>query len=135
MSSFIPGLELSRRFFEDAVRPILSRAAPDLGYAAALIGSGSEVLGFDDEMSADHHWGPRVMLFLDDAAMNLQERIDQALRDNLPLEFLGYPTNFSGPDPNDNNVQRLVAVEAGPVNHRIEIYTLRAISGTIWTST
>jgi len=35
-----------------------------LSDAAGIIGSGSEVLGFDDEMSSDHHWGPRTMLFL-----------------------------------------------------------------------
>ena len=66
MSDFIPGLELSRRFFEEAVEPILETEFPGLRFAAALVGSGSEVLGFDTEMSSDHHWGPRVMLFLDE---------------------------------------------------------------------
>src|SRR5262249_4453989 len=47
-------------------------------------------------------------------------------REQLPPIFRGYPTNFSDPDPNDNNVRRLVAVESGPVNHRIEIFTLRS---------
>ena len=62
---FIPGLELAGRFYREAVRPILDDAFPGLAHAAALIGSGSEVLGFDTAMSADHHWGPRAMLFLD----------------------------------------------------------------------
>src|SRR5688572_18525054 len=103
MPQFIPGLKLSRLFFEQAVRPIIQRTAPDLKYAAALIGSGSEVLGFDDEMSADHHWGPRVMLFVHpDDLESAKEKIDQALREQLPTEFHGHPTNFSDPDPNDN---------------------------------
>jgi hypothetical protein len=34
-------------------------------HAAALLDSGSEVLGFDDAMSTDHHWGPRVLLLLE----------------------------------------------------------------------
>lgn len=123
MPEFIPGLELSRLFFEQAVRPIILRTAPKLKYAATLIGSGSEVLGFDDDMSSDHHWGPRVMLFLDD--MTERDRIDRALRESLPYEFLGYPTSFSEPDPNDNNVQQLVALDTGPVNHRVEISTIR----------
>src|SRR6476659_1008344 len=126
MSEFIGGLKLSRLFFEQAVKPILHDTIPYLRYASVLMGSGSEVLGFDDEMSADHHWGPRVMLFLNeddfDSACNL---IDRAMRERLPTKFLGYPTNFSDPDPNDNNVQNLLAVESGPINHRVEIFTIR----------
>ena len=123
MPKFVPGLELSRLFFTDEVRPILHRVAPELKYAAGLIGSGSEVLGFDDEMSSDHHWGPRVMIFRND--VEERERLVAVLRDELPTQFLGYSTNFSEPDPNDNNVQRLVAVESGPINHRVEFFTPR----------
>ena len=64
MSNFIPGLELCRLFYLEAVKPVLDTFSRSLQYSAALIGSGSEILGFDTEMSADHHWGPRVMLFL-----------------------------------------------------------------------
>ena len=126
MKKFIPGLELSRQFFEQAVRPVVDSSAPKLQYAAALIGSGSEVLGFDDEMSSDHHWGPRVMLFLNETDhVSKRELIDSALRQQLPAAFLGYSTHFSEPDPNDNNVQRLVEGEPGSINHRVEISTLR----------
>jgi hypothetical protein len=126
MASFIPGLQLSRLFFEQAVQPILQTEAPGLRYAAALIGSGSEVLGFDDEMSADHHWGPRVMLFLQELDYsNKREAIDNALREQLPSSFAGFPTNFSEPDPNDHNVQQLIEIDGGPINHRVEIFTLR----------
>ncbi|PYS82501.1 MAG: hypothetical protein DMF67_12580 [Acidobacteria bacterium] len=57
MADFIPGIELSRLFFFEAVKPVLDAEFPRLRYGAALIGTGSEVLGFDTEMSADHHWG------------------------------------------------------------------------------
>jgi hypothetical protein len=33
-------------------------------HAAALLGDGSEVLGYDDETSTDHDFGPRVQVFL-----------------------------------------------------------------------
>ena len=51
MTEFIHGLELSALFFREVVKPILDADFHGLRYAAALIGSGSEVLGFDDAMS------------------------------------------------------------------------------------
>jgi|SRR5215213_5670313 len=64
MPKFVPGLKLSKLFYRQQVRPILNREFPTLRYSAAVIGWGSEVLGFDTPMSRDHHWGPRVLLFL-----------------------------------------------------------------------
>jgi len=34
-----------------------------MAYSAALLGWGSEVLGFDSPRSADHSWGPRLQIF------------------------------------------------------------------------
>ncbi|MGR3936917.1 hypothetical protein LCH29_29095 [Streptomyces sp. BRA346] len=51
---FVPGLELSRRFYLEAVRPLLDEAAPGTTHSAARLGSDSEVLGFDTARSADH---------------------------------------------------------------------------------
>ncbi len=123
---FIPGLQLSRRFYWEVVRPILDRGFPRLPHSAALIGSGSEVLGFDDSVSRDHHWGPRLQLFLrvEDHTQH-SSAIDAALRRHLPYEFLGYSTNFSEPNPEDNNTQLLAAISEGPVNHRVQTLTLR----------
>jgi hypothetical protein len=122
---FIPGLELSRRFYWEAVRPILDAAFPNLPHGAALIGSGSEVLGLDTEMSADHHWGPRVMLFLlPEDYEHHRATIHETLRHRLPHSFMGYPTNFSSPNPEDHGTQALVPTESGPVNHRVEMLTL-----------
>jgi hypothetical protein len=123
---FTPGLELARRFYWEAVRPLLDADFPGLPHSAALIGTGSEVLGFDTPMSSDHHWGPRTMLFLaEDDYERQRDRITGSFRWKLPHRFLGYPTNFSAPNPDDGGTQRLAATEAGPVNHRVEIYTIR----------
>lgn len=54
MPDFIPGLQLSEAFYREAVRPILDAAFPGLVYAAALIGNGSDVLGYDTPRSTDH---------------------------------------------------------------------------------
>jgi hypothetical protein len=125
-TDFIPGLELGRRFYQEAARLILDAEFPGLRHSAALIGPGSEVLGFDTPMSADHHWGPRAMLFLtaDDEA-RCRGAIREALRWKLPHRFLRYPTNFTEPNPDDGGTQLLSASDAGPVNHRVEIYTIR----------
>lgn len=54
------GIELSQRFYRRAVAPLLG----DVPHAAALLGNGSEVLGYDDDVSPDHDFGPRVQIFL-----------------------------------------------------------------------
>jgi hypothetical protein len=51
MTPHVPGLQLSEAFFRQAVKPIVDREFPNLRYAAALIGSESDVLGFDTAMS------------------------------------------------------------------------------------
>ena len=126
MTEFVKGLELSRLFFEEAVRPALSSEFPALRYAAALLGTGSEVLGFDTEMSADHGWGPRVDLFLEEDDYEAsREAVRESLRRSLPHRFRGYPTSFTEPDAADNGVQHLEARDAGPVNHKVELTTAR----------
>ena len=94
------------------MRPILDADFPGLRHSAALIGTGSEVLGFDTPMSSDHHWGPRAMLFLaEDDYERQRDRITETFRWKLPHRFLGYPTNFSAPNPDDNGTQLLAATE------------------------
>jgi hypothetical protein len=124
--AFIPGRELAGLFYTEAVRPILDTAFPDLPHAAALLGTGSEVLGFDTLMSTDHSWGPRVTLYLSpDDHDRYAAAIDDALRRRLPHSFRGYTTNFSEPDANDHGVQLMRPTADGPVNHAVEIVTAR----------
>jgi hypothetical protein len=89
-----------------------------------LIGWGSEVLGFDAPLSRDHHWGPRVLLFLnDDDYLKVKDKVIQALSDNLPYDFLGYSTNYSKPD--SSGVRHAIRIKRGPVNHMIQVFTLK----------
>ena len=128
--SAINGLELSRRFYSEEVAPRIAQRWPDLAYSAALIGHGSEVLGFDDDTSPDHHWGPRVMLFLrPDDLDKVSGNISSHLAQTLPYEFLGFPTNFSAPNPEDPGVQLLSPINEGPVNHRVEMLDLGSYLG------
>jgi hypothetical protein len=126
MPAFLPGLELSRLFFAEAVRPVLTARFPRLRYAAALLGGGSEVLGFDTPMSADHGWGPRVDLFLAEADFAaVRDAVDAALRRELPHRFRGHPTSFTPPDPADHGTQLLDPREGGEVHHRVALFTTR----------
>jgi hypothetical protein len=95
MGAFVSGLELSRRFYTDAVLPVLKASYPDLPYSAALLGRGSEVLGFDDEMSGDHDWEPRVQLFLrrEDRTRH-GAALEAVLRRDVPAQFADRPTQF-----------------------------------------
>ncbi|MGI9105025.1 MAG: hypothetical protein ACR2G4_02125 [Pyrinomonadaceae bacterium] len=67
MSDFIHGIALGEAFYREAARPILDAYFPALKHSAALLGWSSEVLGYDDEQSTDHTWGPRFYLFLSEA--------------------------------------------------------------------
>jgi hypothetical protein len=126
MSNFIPGLRLSAELYREAVAPIVAAEYPDVPYSAALIGSGSEVLGFDTEMSSDHHWGPRVMIFLREADhARYHAAMHFTLSQQLPRTFRGYPTNFTPPNPDDSGTQLLQATDSGPINHRVDILTVR----------
>lgn len=64
MNGFIPGLELADFYYWETVRPILDDEYPRLEHSAGLVGPGSEVMGFDIEMSAGHNWGAQVVLYL-----------------------------------------------------------------------
>jgi uncharacterized protein DUF4037 len=84
---FVPGLELACAFYEDVVAPLIGARA----HAAALIGSGSEVLGLDTERSTDHGWGPRLKVFVEVGDV---EAVREAVERGLPDEFRGWPTRF-----------------------------------------
>src|SRR6476659_6188055 len=96
VSMFVPGAELSRRFHDEAVQPVLSATFPGVPHSAALLGRGSEVLGFDDEMSTDHDWKPRALIFLaEEDERRLGAEVRAALQRDLPATFAGRPTGHA----------------------------------------
>ena len=102
---FVPGLELAGDFYAGVVRPLLADEFPGLRYAAALLGPGSEVAGFDTQRSTDHDWGPRLQLLLHDApgdgdpgdgdTAGTAAAITAMLTRRLPDSFRGYPVRYS----------------------------------------
>jgi hypothetical protein len=109
----MPGLELARRFYAEAVRPLLG----DLPHAAARVGQGSDVLGYDTLRSADHDWGPRLELFLRPEDLHRAGELSAMLSRRLPKRFLGWPTHFEPPGAR----VRSMAETDGPVDHYVRI--------------
>jgi hypothetical protein len=103
VTAFLPGRELARAFYAEVVGPLLG----DVEHSAALLGHGSDVLGFDDARSTDHGWGPRVQVFVRDGDVSgVRERIERG----LPDEFRGWPTRYGWDDV--------------PVSQHVEVMTL-----------
>jgi hypothetical protein len=103
MAEFVRGLDLSRSFYDEVVAPLVGQVR----HAAALLGTGSDVLGFDTARSTDHGWGPRLQVFVtaDDV-----EGVKEAVERGLPDEYLGWPTRFGWDDV--------------PETHHVEVVTL-----------
>ncbi|MEQ4726064.1 DUF4037 domain-containing protein [Nonomuraea sp. B19D2] len=78
---------MSRAFYGEVVAP----SVPGVAHSAALIGPGSEVLEFDTARSADHDWGPRVLVFVAPEAV---AEVRAKVVAGLPERFRGFPTVF-----------------------------------------
>jgi hypothetical protein len=85
--SFMPARELCGAFYDEAVRPLLVGRP----HSAALLGWGSDVLGYDTERSTDHGWGPRLLVIVDQAEV---ETVSTLLDDQLPELFRGWPVRY-----------------------------------------
>jgi hypothetical protein len=57
----VNGIEIAERYYFGEVAPAITER-----HAAALLGAGSEVLGYDDDVSPDHDFGKRVQIFYPD---------------------------------------------------------------------
>ena len=113
--AYIPGLQLAREFCAAVVRPLLEEHFPQVPYAAALLGPGSEVVGFDSQRSVDHDWGPRVLVFLTDSEAGQAEAVTAMLARRLPESFRGYPVAFP-----------VTREPGGTARHRVEVTGLGA---------
>lgn len=86
------GLDLARRFFSDVVFPAFIAEASDSieSMAFGLVGDGSECLGFDDGISRDHDWGPRVCIWIPEGLYISQGEKLQGLYNRTSGSYVGY---------------------------------------------
>lgn len=116
------GMELCRRFYHDCVEGILARRFPGLEYACGLLGFGSDVLGYDDEVSHDHMWGPRLYIFLNKEDMAAADMVMAALCSELPRRFMGFPVGFGA--PGEDGISAMQDDDSGQFRPMISIDTL-----------
>lgn len=83
MDGFVSGQALCRSFYAGVVAP-----AVRVPHAAALLGPGSDVLGYDTERSTDHDWGPRCQVFVEQPDLGAARAQVLAA---LPSSFRGRP--------------------------------------------
>ncbi|MEG1912217.1 MAG: DUF4037 domain-containing protein [Cloacibacillus sp.] len=89
------GLELCRLFYEQCAAPEIEKnfGARASRVAAGLAGQGSDCLGYDDELSRDHDFGPGCCLWLTEADYADFGCALGSLYASLPKEFMGFRRN------------------------------------------
>lgn len=85
------GLELSEKYYEEYGKSMIETRFPKIADQAAvgLVGYGSECLGFDDEISRDHDYGPSFCIWLPREVYIKYGKEMQAAYEALPKEFMG----------------------------------------------
>ncbi len=86
------GLELAQAYYEAYGKSMIAEKFADYQdrIAVGLMGEGSDCLGFDDDISTDHDFGPGFAMWID---RETEQKIGQRLQeeyDKLPQSFMGY---------------------------------------------
>ena len=125
MTDFVNGLRLNELFYREIVAPLFQTYLPGLEHSAALIGWGSDVLGYDDLESTDHNWGARFQLFLGEKDYEqYHQDVQSILNQHLPAEFHGYPTTFLVVGNEDQRG------DMDSLEHNLEVRTIRQYFST-----
>lgn len=87
----IKGLKIAKDLYEKVFKVKIEEELPEWKdkIAVGLLGRGSDCFGYDDEISRDHDWGPRLCVIL---SKETYDQIGQKLEEiyaNLPKSFEG----------------------------------------------
>lgn len=87
------GLEIAEKYYHEFGAPMMHDLFPELEgiVAVGLVGSGSECLGYDDDLSRDHDFEPGFVLFLPP-----EEVVDRSLAFKLERAYAKLPDEFMG---------------------------------------
>ena len=86
------GLELAEKYYEAYGKLMIDEQFADIAdqVAVGLVGQGSECLGFDDEISMDHDYGPSFCIWLPREVYAQYGAQMQAAYEALPQDFMGF---------------------------------------------
>lgn len=86
------GLELAEKYYHEIVGPAFREKFPGLydQMAFGLVGPGSECYGYDDEISRDHDWGPKVCIWIPEGLFRERGEELQSVYNSLPGECCGF---------------------------------------------
>lgn len=123
MAEFISGRILSNQFYQEIIKPLLAGIPHD----ACLIGEGSDVLGYDQPISMDHDWGPRLTLFVANECEVIEMR--NKIIEKLPDTFKGFPTRK---DEETSNIE--VTTISNWLKRNLKIDDIDALEISDWLS-
>ena len=130
----MPGIELARRLHRDVVGPLLVAELGEDGYAAAILGPGSEVLGFDTVRSTDHDWGPRLQVFLPLTVIGRADELAERIRARLPPTVAGHATAIAWSDGHQGNGVQLTGL-TGWLTGRLGVDPRAGFGPEAWLAT
>ena len=140
-------IDISRRFFEHVVKPILETHFPaeTARTAFGVFGYGSEALRLDDQYSRDHHWGLRIDAVMpDDVYADKRVDIAEVLAANMPKTFEGHALQEGmvagaglSPDTLSAMLRRTVGLTGAPQSYEDwlnlpEEDVIHIINGEVW---
>lgn len=126
-----PGIDLSRAYCIEVVAPLIAARLPRLRFTAGRLGAGSDVLGFDDEISRDHDWGLRLSVLTPHDAIG---PVQAALAAELPESFRGHPTRFAFTGETEEHHHVEVDSTAGFLDAHLGFDPRAGISAGDWLS-
>lgn len=91
-NSFVSGLSLSKKYYEECLAPQLKWKLENWQdkIAVGLVGRGSDCFGYDDEASRDHDWGPDLCIWVTKETFDQIGTELENIYKSLPEEFEGY---------------------------------------------
>jgi hypothetical protein len=93
------GLDIAEQYYLTVGKPLIENKYSDYKdrIAVGLVGDGSDCLGFDDEISRDHDWGPGFCMWLGKDDFN-------AIGASLAEDYAGLVKSFEGYERIDSDL-------------------------------
>lgn len=130
----LSGRARSSSFYRREVFPRVASALGSTPHAASHIGDGSDVLGYDDDVSDDHDFGPRVQIVLPEGVD--PDPVLAALR-TLPTRDGDFPVFFTSSESSNGweEARPAVTTAAALFTARLGFDPAKGVRLTDWLST